>query len=579
MYNIYMAHFHIKKKKGRPYLYVREIARIDGKPKVISQVYIGSPERVARLVQGGTQGSVKLKVEEFGALWLAEQIDRDIDLAGIVDEIIPRGAGETGPSVGEYFLYCVWNRMCEAVSKNRMKRWYERTAIQQIRPVDINELTSQRYWEKWDRVTEDALEKIGRRFFEKLWEVESPDADCLLFDTTNYYTFMASQTRSDLARRGKNKAGRHHLRQVGVGLLVDRGSRLPLYYCVYPGNLHDSGVFRAVMDEMFGIVCGLNRTKERLTVVIDKGMNAEGNYTWIDEHRRIHFITTYSTYFARDLAATDLDLFEPAETRRNRQLLREGRGDERLLVYRTKGHFWGKERAVVVTYDPVLARKQAYTLDSKLEVIRRELLVMRSKVREKAPHWRNPEAIRERYLRLCERLHVPADLYILEFTETPDGLTMSFRKDVSRVKQRQAVFGKNIIITDNMDWSTSEIVEASLDRWQVENRFRLSNDKDLVAMRPIRHWTDSKIRCHLFTCVVAMTYLRRIELRLNAAGISRTAEDVMDDMRHLHSVLILTEGGRKPRRCLEIPTKTQAEVLSAFGYFIDDSGVLHPIRR
>jgi len=574
-----MAHFHIKKKKGRPYLYVREIARVDGRPKVISQVYIGSPERVARLAQGGTQGAVKLKVEEFGALWLAEQIDRDIDLAGIVDEIIPRGERERGPSVGEYFLYCVWNRMCEAVSKNRLKRWYERTAIQHIRAVDINELTSQRYWEKWDRVTEDALGRIARRFFERLWEVESPDADCLLFDTTNYYTFMSSHTESELARRGKNKAGRHHLRQIGLGLLVERGSRLPLYYCVYPGNLHDSRLFEAVMDEMFGIVCGLNRTKQRLTVVIDKGMNSEGNYAWIDEHSRIHFITTYSTYFGRDLAETPIERFEVAETEKNRGLHREGRGEDCLLVYRTKGHYWGRERAVVVTYDPVAARKQSYTFESKLDEVRRGLLSMRSKVREGATHWRNPEVIRERYLRLCERLHVPADLYTLEFSETPDGLRMSFRKDVARVKQRQAVFGKNIIITDNTDWSTSEIVEASLDRWQVEDRFRLSNDDELVAMRPIRHWTDSKIRCHLFTCVVAMTYLRRIELKLRAAGIMRTAEDVMDDMRHLHSVLMLTEGGRKVRRCLEIPTKTQAEVLSAFGHYVDDRGVLQPIRR
>jgi len=82
-----MAHFHIKKKKGRPYLYVREIARVAGKPKVISQIYIGSPERTAGLASG--QGAVKLRVEEFGALWLAQQIDRDIDLAGIVDDIIP----------------------------------------------------------------------------------------------------------------------------------------------------------------------------------------------------------------------------------------------------------------------------------------------------------------------------------------------------------------------------------------------------------------------------------------------------------------------------------------------------------
>ncbi len=468
--------------------------------------------------------------------------------------------------------------MSNAVSKNKLASWYEPTAIQHIRPVDIKELTSQQYWEKWEKVSEETLEKIARKFFQRLWEIESPEADCLVFDTTNYYTFMASHTPSELAMRGNNKAGRHHLRQVGLGLLVARGCRLPLYYSVYPGNLHDSRQFGAVMDEMFGIVCGLHKTKERLTVVIDKGMNSEGNYAWIDEHSRIHFITAYSTYFARDIASRGLEHFEPADTGKNRQLVKDGKPGERILVYRTKGQYWGKQRAVVVTYNPATARKQAYTLDSKLEEIRQELLVMRLKVREKAPHWRNPEAIRERYLRLCERFHVPGDLYALEFSQTPDGLSMSFRKDAVKVQQKRALFGKNIIITDNTDWTTSEIVEASLDRWQVENRFRLSKNDDLVATQPIRHWTDSKIRCHLFTCVVAMTYLRRIELKLNASGIQRTAEDVMDDMRHFHSALLLTEGGRKPRRCLEIPTKTQAEVLSAFGHYVDDSGVLQPVR-
>jgi len=569
-----MAHFHIKKKKGRPYLYVREIARIEGKPKVVSQVYIGSPDRTAGLASGKTQGAVKLRVEEFGALWLSQLIDKDINLASIIDEVVPRGSREEGPSVGEYFLYCVWNRMSESVSKNKLAKWYKRTAIQQIRPVDLNELTSQRYWEKWDRVSEDTLKEIIARFFKKIWEAESPDSDCLLFDTSNYYTFMASDTQSDLAKRGKSKEGRHNLRQIGLGLLVARDSRLPLYYNVYPGNLHDSRQFETIMDEMFGIVCGLHKTKERLTVVIDKGMNSDGNYQWIDEHSRIHFITGYSPYFAQELAMTSLDYFEPANTKKNRQLIKEEKHEDRLQVYRTKGEYWGKERTVVVTYNPATARKQTYTLKSKLETIRLELLTMRSKVRQKTPHWRNPKDIKERYLKLCARLHIVSDLYNIAFSQDAEGLSMSFRKNILNIERKQARFGKNIIISDNMDWTTTEIVEANLDRWQVEDRFRLSKNDDLVSMRPIRHWTDSKIICHLFTCIVAMTYLRRIELRLHAAGIKRTAEDVMDDMQHLHSVLMLSEGVRKPRRCLEIPTKTQAEVLKVFGFHIDSSGVL-----
>jgi transposase len=466
--------------------------------------------------------------------------------------------------------------MVQAVSKNKLADWYQKTAIQQIRAVDLGALTSKRYWEKWDRVSETDLRRVAQAFFDRLWRVESPAADCLLFDTTNYYTYMAGQTPSELARRGKNKDGKHSLRQIGLGLLVARDSRLPLYYSVYPGNLHDSKHFEAVMDEMFGVVCGLNQTKERMTVVIDKGMNADGNYAWIDEQARIHFITTYSTYFAQELAATPLERFEPVDTPGNRHLIEQDQEQECLLAYRTKAEYWGKERAVIVTYNPASARKQAYTFDDKLEAIRQELLLMRAKLRDRVPHWREPGAIRERYLRFCERLHMPSDLYELLFEQTPDGFSMTFRKNVYLVGRKQSMFGKNIIITDNTDWPTGEIIQASLDRWQVEDRFRLSKDEELVGASPIRHWTDSKIRCHLFTCVVAMTYLRRIELKLAAAGINRTAADIMQDMHRLHSVLSIPKGARKPHRRLETPSKTQAEVLTAFGHRVDASGVLQP---
>lgn len=572
-----MAHFHVKKKKGRPYLYVREIARVGGRPKVVSQIYLGSPERVRQLASADPLALQKLRVEEFGALWVANEMDRDIDLAALVDAVVPRGKSEKGPTVGEYFLYCVFNRMVESRSKNRMAEWYGRTAIQQIRPVEVKDLTSERYWEKWDRVNEKRLEGIGREFFRKVWSLESVKADCLLFDTTNTYTFMASDTQSELAMRGKNKAGRHHLRQIGLGLLVDRQSRLPLYYRAYPGNRHDSKLFHSVMDEMFGVVCGLNDTKQRLTVVIDKGMNAEDNYSWVDEHSRVHFVTTYSPYFADAFARTPLDKFEPLDIEKNRRLVADGKAAERLLAYRTKGEFWGKERTVVVTHNPRTERKKDYTLDAKLETVRQELLKMRKKVNNNDRQWRSRDTIVERYHRLCGRLHLPSELFAVSFSSSGGGLRMSFKKDIYEVNKTRATFGRNIIITDNTDWPTSDIVQASLDRWEVEDAFRLSNNDELVSIRPIRHWTDSKIRCHLFSCVVTLTYLRRLENRLNKAGIQRTAASVMEEMKHLHSVLSLDNRRRQPRRTVEVPSKTQREVLLALGHQVDQQGVLRPV--
>jgi hypothetical protein len=61
---------------------------------------------------------------------------------------------------------------------------------------------------------------------------------------------------------------------------------------------------------------------------------------------------------------------------------------------------------------------------------------------------------------------------------------------------------------------------------------------------------------------------------MESAGLKRTAAEIMDDMRHLHYVLSLKKGTRKPNRRLETPSKTQAEILSVLGHYVDESGVL-----
>ena len=564
-----MPHLHRKMKKGRPYYYIREIQRVDGKPKVVSQVYLGSPETIAkRLAESAADGKPqRVAIREFGSLFLAHEIEKRLDTIGLIDGLVPRAARETGPSVGEYFFYAWANRLIDPRSKRALPDWYRATAVSEIRPVPVEELSSQRYWEKWDRVTPEAVEAIGKAFFARLWSMQPAPPECLLFDTTNYYTYMGSPTESDLCVRGHNKEGKHHLRQLGLALLVDRGTELPLFYRVYEGNTHDSVVFRRIIDEMFGVMCGFNTTKQRLTVVFDKGMNSPEAIRTIDDHGRVHFITTYSPHFVEELAGTDLKQFAP--------LGNQGEEEDAVLAFRSRIPLWEKERTVVVTYNPKTARKKRYTLEQKLESLRLTLLEYRRAYREKQPHWRNPEAIRERYLRECERLHIGAQYYRLDFTEG-DSCEMSFRKDPYQVGKSEALFGRNVIVTDNHDWTTEEIVTHSLDRYRIERQFRASKSAAHVDVSPFYHWTDGKIRCHLLCCVIALVALRLIETTVNAnhAGEAISGPTILDRMRQLHSALLLYPGKREAARVLETPEKTQSEVLSAFGYRITDSGVL-----
>ena len=574
-----MAHLHKKIKKGRPYYYIREIARVDGKPKVVSQVYLGSLERMLELASGSAANDAvaKIKCEEFGALWLANLIDRDIDLAGMIDSVIPRGKKEVGPTVGEYFLYAVFNRMIDACSKRSLPDWYAETAIQQIRPVAVAELTSKRYWEKWDRVDENDIQKIADLFFGKLATLEPPSSDCFLFDTTNYFTFMASDTESELCRRGNNKEGRHWLRQVGVALLVSRDNQLPFFYRAYEGNCHDSRLFGSVVDSVISSMKSAVGEQSRLTIVFDKGMNSDDNIQAIDKNPNINFITCYSPYFAPELIHIKLSKFTVIETAKNRELREKGLSGDQLLAWRTSGQYWGKERTVVVTYNPRTARKQRYVFEGKLFKLETEMFSMRDKVRKGERNWKNKKNIEERYQKLCDELHLPKDLYNLDIEMEDRRLVMRFGKDYYRIGKHCDKFGKNILITDNMDWETGQIVQASLDRYMVEKSFRNSKDDDLVGVMPLRHWTDSKIRCHILTCIIALSYLRLIELAMNKADTPMSAAIVMESMHRLHSCLLWREKLKKPERIIEEPNEHQARILKVFAHAVTAGGVLQKI--
>lgn len=575
-----MAHLHKKMKKGRPYYYVREMQRIDGKPTVVSQIYLGSVENIAaKFKESAAAGRpVEIRAEEFGSLFIANELERLLGTIEIIDSIVPKGRS-AGPSVGEYFYFAWVNRLIDPKSKRALEEWYGRTAVQHLRPVQIELLTSQQYWKKWDRVSEDAIEKIGKAFFHKVWTLQQLPPECVVFDTTNYFTYMASDTESDLCQRGHNKASKHHLRQVGLALLVDRTTQLPLYYRPYEGNRHDSKVFQQVIDEMFGVLLGFNQTKQRLTIVFDKGMNSDENIEAIDDQSRIHFITTYSPYFVEDLATTELKYFAPVAIRSNVAREENGHKDDNVTAYRTKRELWGKERTIVVTHNPVTMRKKRYTLARKLEVVRESLLEFRRNYRDAKPHWRDPDQITERYQRLCERLHIGSQYYKLEFGDRRRAPEMSFRKDDYQIKKTEAVFGRNIIVTDNDDWTTDEIVQLSLDRYFVEKQFRASKAGRHVNINPFFHWTDSKIRCQLLTCVIALTALRILELKIAASGVStrwksQSGRAVLEEMRALHSLLLWYPSKKTAERVVEMPTKTQAEVLRAFGWQVSAGGVL-----
>jgi transposase len=297
----------------------------------------------------------------------------------------------------------------------------------------------------------------------------------------------------------------------------------------------------------------------------------------IDQQEGVDFITTYSPAFAEDLARKDLSFFSPVDTPKNRELVQKGCEDDQMVAWRTSGQYWGRARTVVVTYNPRTAAKQRYSFERKLGRLQDGLFEIRPKVRAGKKQWSTQHQVQQRYKDLCESLYLPKDLYDIEFKVSNQRLQMYFRKNHYRISKYIARFGRNIIITTHHDWSTDDIVRASLDRYQVEHSFRQTKAGEFANLRPVWHWTDSKIRCHIFSCMIALTYLRLMTLWLNRAGVTLSADKTMQAMRNLSSCLCWSKGQKKPSRVIEEPDEEQAAILRAFGYKIEN-GVLQELK-
>ncbi|MGA2160221.1 MAG: hypothetical protein ABSG90_13530 [Dehalococcoidia bacterium] len=86
-------------------------------------------------------------------------MDKDLDLAGIVNEILPPKKRTKGPSLGEMVFYAALNRAIAPNSKRQLAAWYEATDIQRIRPLRLESLNSQNFWNHWDRINDSDLER------------------------------------------------------------------------------------------------------------------------------------------------------------------------------------------------------------------------------------------------------------------------------------------------------------------------------------------------------------------------------------------------------------------------------------
>ena len=112
-----MASFTKKIVDGKPHYYLRACKRVNGKPKIVRTVYLGSAESLKeRLLRPKVE---EISMREFGGLVAAYLTAETLDVVAIVDRHVPK-RGHRGPSFGQYFLLAALNRCVAPRSKSQI---------------------------------------------------------------------------------------------------------------------------------------------------------------------------------------------------------------------------------------------------------------------------------------------------------------------------------------------------------------------------------------------------------------------------------------------------------------------------
>ena len=126
VYYPYMASIVGKRRGKRTYYYLVESARVHGKPRIVSQQYLGSTEVLAKLTQAAGGQPIRSQHKRFGDLAAVWSTLARLGVAGIVDKVAPRR--DAAASVGTYLALACANRIVDPCSKQGFADWWETTA-------------------------------------------------------------------------------------------------------------------------------------------------------------------------------------------------------------------------------------------------------------------------------------------------------------------------------------------------------------------------------------------------------------------------------------------------------------------
>ena len=453
------------------------------------------------------------------------------------------GARRGAKALEDAVFAMVANRLVAPCSKRRLVEW---AAGDVVMPDGWSAPSLDQYYRALDAVAA-SKDETETHLYARLCDLTNLDLRLVCYDLTSTYFEGSTRPSGRFPSRafGYSRDRRADRPQIVIGLLCTSDG-IPIAHHVFPGNTSDVTTLAAVLGDL-----ARRFAVGRICVVADRGLISAANVEAVAEAGFDHIL---ATKLRRDriskqaLGALDDDTVWvdlPQRCRAADITLEDG------------------TRAVVVESDARARRDTARTAQI-IAATEAELLALEGRVR--AGRLKDPAKIGA----AAQRILATGGAGRLFDVEIGSGRFLyHYNEDAHTYEELLA--GRYVLATSltPAQAGTAQVVDHYRQLQAVENRFRVL--KDFLRLRPIRHWTEQRVRGHVAVCV----YAALIETLINQALAAADVRDPDLPDQHLTAARALRELNRIRRhqlttngRRITLTTRRsplQARTLTAIG--------------
>lgn len=467
-------------------------------------------------------------VLEFGPHYLINHFWEKLDLSNLLQHQI--NGKKVSFDVIMAIKTMVFNRLINPKSKYQVNEW----AKDQFIPDEskVNTLKVHHYYRALDYLTE-ATKPIEKAIYNKVVNLFNLDLSLIFYDLTSSYF---EGNGCPLANWGYSRDHRPDCKQIQIGLVVTKDG-IPIAHEVFEGNIKDQTTLGKTLEEL--------RTRFNINqciFVADDGIICNSTFEEL-ENANYKYITSLSLRKSKEATAL-ISLLPKIEE-----------------FQKVKDNMYIKELTIdngfnyIAVYNPIRAEQ---TLLSRQQRIAESESFLERYIKKPAKHkMTKPDKL---LLQIVKHLRRNKTYKFFHVEHIKDG-KFSYTKRADMIKREESIDGLQILKTNAKELTSREIALGYRTLAKVENAF--NEIKNFLRIRPIRHFTDIRVKGHVFVCVIAYLLEQLIEQALESKGVKISASTVLEKM--LSIKVVTNELMGQTIRKVVAPTTEQKQILKSVG--------------